>query len=511
MEKQGAKLGFFLMLLVSALITFIIISIVSYFTLYIVDTAKEYDGNLQRSISTLLFGAYSHAEKTGDYSEIEDVSNTLSKDGIIAYIYVLDKQTGNVIWSKTGGYSTTNGNNKILEVKQTLAKNTFIFGYVTGSMQTGSIQTALMNSRIFIIAFLIMGFILSVIISSFVSRPINSVVKGTQEFSKGNFDYRLKKTSLQEVNEIVDACNEMAKQLKEFYSSLELKVQERTEALENANKQLKETQAMMVHSEKMRSLGELVAGIAHEINNPINFIYGNIVHLERYSADLINLIELYDKDETILPEDKKKEIEDYKKEIDLDFLKDDIKDLIKSCKEGTERTKNIVLDLKNFSRLEEMVLSEFDVAKELDTTLNILHNKIKNRVIVHKNYGENIPKIPAYGGQLNQVFMNVLDNAQYAVGDSGDIFIDVSRDDKSVIIKIKDSGKGIEPENLKKIFEPFYTTKPVGEGTGLGMSIAYKVIQNHKGKIDVESEVGVGTTFTITLPIENKEVENGKV
>jgi signal transduction histidine kinase len=141
------------------------------------------------------------------------------------------------------------------------------------------------------------------------------------------------------------------------------------------NQELKETQSMMVHSEKMRSLGELVAGIAHEINNPINFIYGNMVHFENYTKDIFELIEKYEKAESLLPEEQKKEIKEYKDEIDIEFLKSDLVDLINSCREGADRTKNIILDLKNFSRLDETTLTQFDIPKEIETTLNILHNK----------------------------------------------------------------------------------------------------------------------------------------
>ena len=178
-----------------------------------------------------------------------------------------------------------------------------------------------------------------------------------------------------------------------------------------------------------------------------------------------------------------------------------LKDLIKSCIEGTQRTKNIVLDLKNFSRMEEMVLTQFNIPKEIDTTLNILNNKYKNRITVVKEYDPNVPKIEAYGGQLNQVFMNILDNAQYAIKGEGTVTISVKQEGEKVVIKFYDTGEGIKKEDIKKVFEPFYTTKPVGQGTGLGMSITYRVIKNHNGEILVDSELGKGTTFTIKLPI----------
>ena len=475
METNERRLGWYLVLSVSLLITFTILSVVYYFTKYMIDTTKDFDSNLQRSVSSLVFNNYSEIEQTGDFTKLAQISDALKKNDIIKYIYIVDRKTNKLLWSDKNEYAKIDNKTPVLEIRQETSQHSIVIGYVFGALQTGNAQMVLFNTRVFVFAFLLFGFILSILISNIVSKPIMKLINGVQEFSKGNFDHQLEKTKLYELNELIEAYNEMAKQLKELYSSLEIKVQERTEELEKANKQLKETQAMMVHSEKMRSLGELVAGIAHEINNPINFIYGNIIHLERYSNDLFSLIEMYEKEENCIAEDKKEEINNYKKEIDLEFLRDDIKDLIKSCKEGTERTKNIVMDLKNFSRLEEMVLSEFDIPKELNTTLNILHNKIKNRVTIHKNFEENLPKIPAYGGQLNQVFMNILDNAQYALGESGDIYIDVYRNDKNIAIKIKDTGKGIDPKNLEKIFEPFFTTKPVGEGTGLGMSIAYKL------------------------------------
>ena len=155
-----------------------------------------------------------------------------------------------------------------------------------------------------------------------------------------------------------------------------------------------------------------------------------------------------------------------------------------------------------------MVMTQFDIPKEIDTTLNILNNKYKNRITVHKNYEENLPKIEAYGGQLNQVFMNILDNAAAAIEGNGDVYIDVKRLGDNVEIKFKDTGKGIKKENLSKVFDPFFTTKPVGQGTGLGMSISYRVIQNHYGSINVESEVGQGATFTIVIPINHQNGNN---
>ncbi|MBQ8635946.1 hypothetical protein IJX73_02695 [bacterium] len=356
---------------------------------------------------------------------------------------------------------------------------------------------------------LLTGFVASNLFKSIISKPLSDVSDAAKKITAGDFSIKIQKSNFSEINELIYSYNEMAFQLDELYSSLEQKVHERTLALEEANHKLQETQAMMVHSEKMRSLGELVAGIAHEINNPVNFIHGNIMILQNYVADLLKLIDLYEENNANIPETIKKEIEALKKDIDLDFLRDDIKDLIKSCIEGTERTKNIVLDLKNFSRMEEMVLTQFDIPKEIDTTLNILNNKYKNRITVIKNYSPDTPKIEAYGGQLNQVFMNILDNAQDAMPQGGTLTINTFKDKDNVKIEFIDTGSGIPKENLKRIFDPFFTTKAVGKGTGLGMSISYRVINDHNGNIEAESEIGKGTKFTITLPIvhESKDSE----
>ena len=350
---------------------------------------------------------------------------------------------------------------------------------------------------------LLLGMFIATGLCRRVLKPIGALIKVTGAFSNGDLSDRLEKTKYIEFNELVDSYNGMADSMQRLYSSLEHKVNERTQQLNEAIKELQNTQAMMVHSEKMKSLGELVAGIMHEINNPINFIYGNMTHLKNYSEDLIMLIDKFAEYTELLPEDKKQEYQKMLKEIDYEFLKEDLPDLIKSCHEGTERTKNIILNLKDFSRMEESAITNVDLPKEIDSTLNILNNKFKNKITVHKDYHEDVPKIEAYGGQLNQVFMNILDNAAFAVSDKdhGDVWITIRKDNKFAYVEIEDNGKGMSDETKNKIFNPFFTTKPVGQGTGLGLSISYKVIKNHNGNIDVQSELGKGTKFIIKLPL----------
>lgn len=342
-------------------------------------------------------------------------------------------------------------------------------------------------------------------------RAIKSIKSITGEFAKGDLSNRLERTNYAEINELTEDFNKMADSMQKLYSSLEKRVQERSEQLKDAIKEIQSTQAMMVHSEKMKSLGELVAGIMHEVNNPVNFIYGNLTHLKNYSKDLITIIDEFKSYEGELSEEHRAKVDELMKQIDYEFLKTDLPDLIDSCHEGTERVKNIVLDLKDFSRMEEAALTSVDLAKEIDTTLNILHNKFKYKITVHKEYEPNMPKIEAYGGQLNQVFMNILDNAAYAVSDKerGDVYIRLRTTNKYAVIEIEDNGKGMDAKTRDKIFNPFFTTKPVGQGSGLGLSISYKVIKNHKGNIEVYSTPGKGTKFIITLPLvmqrENSE------
>lgn len=359
-----------------------------------------------------------------------------------------------------------------------------------------------------VIDFLIFGLIASYFLTKIILTPLMELVKGTKELAEGNLSHRLKPGKYFEVNKLIETYNQMAQNLEVLYTELDNKVKERTNELEKANNELKSTQAMMVHSEKMRSLGQLVAGITHEINNPVNFIHGNLVHLNNYTASLIELIELYESYENELNETEKQAIKSLKNKMELDFIKEDLPMLIKSCYDGTERTKNIILDLKNFSRLDEMVVSDIDLPKEIDTTLNILHNKLKGKIEIIKEYDPDMPLIEGYGGQINQVFMNILDNSSYAIKDQGTITIRLRKRENDVIIEFEDNGCGMKKEQTAKIFEPFFTTKPVGEGTGLGMSISYKVIQRHNGQITIDSEEGKGTKFTITLPLKIIRNEN---
>ena len=501
---------------VATLIVFVIVVVTVLFALFATFNIKALVGNFEietkrlgGAVSTILVQAVKKdiETKTDDFVLSKKILEVYKGYDLLSYFYLQDNTAKVIVLGDETEREKEETSNMVSVRKQSfdIEEYTVHFGvpiYQTEGNYFGSFLQSMLG---ILLIFTLVSMVAGVYLSEIISSPLKNLSIAAKEIKDGNFNVRIKDSNFAEISDLISSYNGMGGQLDELYSSLEQKVKDRTIALEEANHKLQETQAMMVHSEKMRSLGELVAGIAHEINNPVNFIHGNIMILQNYASDLLRLIDTYDEKST-LSEEQRKEIENIKKEIDLEFLRDDIKDLIRSCIEGTQRTKNIVLDLKNFSRMEEMVLTQFDIPKEIDTTLNILNNKYKNRIEVVKNYDPEMPKIEAYGGQLNQVFMNILDNAQDAMGERGTLTINTYKIDENVKIEFIDTGAGIPEENLKKVFDPFFTTKTVGKGTGLGMSISYRVINDHKGKIEVESEVGKGTKFTITLPISHENI-----
>lgn len=291
-------------------------------------------------------------------------------------------------------------------------------------------------------------------------------------------------------------------------------VQTKNEELQNTLEILKTTQSQILLSEKMASVGQLAAGVAHEINNPVGFVSSNLKTLSDYQNDINKLLEHYRqlitnlkdaaKDLPFLIEEKIDQIETLEKEIDIDFILDDVMDLVGECKDGTKRIKNIVLDLKDFAHPGEDKLKLTNINKGIESTLNVVQNELKYKAVITKDYGD-MPLVECYPQQLNQVFMNIFVNAAHAIEKQGKIRISTREIDGCAEIKISDTGVGIPKENLSKIFDPFFTTKDVGKGTGLGMNIAYNIIKKHNGTIDVESTVGEGTTFTIQIPIERRK------
>jgi signal transduction histidine kinase len=283
-------------------------------------------------------------------------------------------------------------------------------------------------------------------------------------------------------------------------------LEETNRTLEQLYNELQQTQTQLIQSEKMAALGQLVAGVAHELNNPISFVYGNMKELQRYSAAVTDLLELLSRDITRKDFQNKlqEKLGELDQKYDLEFIRKDMDNLIGESLEGSQRVKEVVQNLRNFSRLDEAEYKAVDLHEGLESTLLLLNNEIKNRILVHKNYGQ-LPKVFCNPGHINQAFMNLLHNATQAIEGKGDIWIATRQVDHRVEIEIRDNGTGIPKDIQHKIFDPFFTTKAVGKGTGLGLSISYSIIEKHGGKILLESEEGKGTAFTVILPVKNRD------
>lgn len=314
----------------------------------------------------------------------------------------------------------------------------------------------------------------------------------------------------------LEMARENERIIKEQNIELEKRVEVRTMELQEANEELqvtldnlKETQTQLVDAEKMASLGQLTAGIAHEINNPINFITSNIKPLKLDLSEVYTIIENF----AALPEgcspDQVKAAQESLEEYDYEFLKEEIESLVGGISDGAIRTSEIVLGLRNFSRLDEDVVKKANLNEGLDSTMVLLRNKTKGMVDILRVYDEQLMDIECFPGKLNQAFMNILNNAVYAVnakqyqeGEKPQIILKTSSvDTQNVAVHLIDNGIGMDEQTKKKLYEPFFTTKDVGEGTGLGMSIVFKIIDKHGGRIEVNSELGKGTEFVLFLPI----------
>lgn len=353
------------------------------------------------------------------------------------------------------------------------------------------IKIALLTMAILILLFLVPTLIF---VSSRVLNPIHKLVNAAEKMEAQGEVAHLEDRSGTEVGVLVESFNKMAQKVTKAQKDLKSKVDE----VEKTNTELKATQTSLVHSAKMAGIGGLVAGVAHELNNPIGFIYSNMTHLKDYAERLLKVLKVAESDPS--------QLEKVKKEVDLDFVISDLPKLIASCEDGARRTRDIVVGLRNFSRLEEARLQRIDLTEGIQNTIKLLAGELKNRIKVTQDYGD-IPEVRCYPSQLNQVFMNIIGNAAQAIPKKGEIGIKTWLEGDQVCISIKDSGPGISQKIQEQIFDPFFTTKPVGKGTGLGLSISYGIIQKHDGTLKVHSDGKNGTEFVISIPVDGPAKE----
>jgi hemerythrin-like metal-binding protein len=290
--------------------------------------------------------------------------------------------------------------------------------------------------------------------------------------------------------------------LQQARNQLEMRVEERTQELTAALEKMRTTQGQLLQSEKMAAVGQLAAGVAHEINNPIGFVNSNLGSLKNYVDQLLNVISAYEEmgAQSRPIEERQQRLDQAREQADLDFLRQDVASLLNESVDGLVRVKKIVQDLKDFSHVDQADWQDADLNAGLESTLNVIAHELKDRATVVKHFSP-LPLLHCLPSQLNQVFMNLLLNAAQALERQGEITVNTGFSDEVVWVEISDNGKGIPDDIQKRIFEPFFTTKPVGKGTGLGLSIAFDIVQKkHGGRIEVESTVGKGSLFRVVLP-----------
>ena len=476
-----------------------------------------------------------------DLASLESFSEELLANPDLVYVRVLD--AGGQPYAEAGDASlmqktfvaddrlddVTDG---VYDTSADIAESDIVYGRVELGFDIQAIMEEIADTRrlgigIAAVEMLLVG-LFSLLLGTYLTRQLKVLQVTAKKISQGDYSTRIPVTGHDEVADVSSAFNRMStalqetqtsrdeyeEQLIELNQTLEEKVERRTAQinrqvaeLQAANDKIADTQAKLIQSEKLASVGQLAAGVAHEINNPIGFVRSNLTTLTEYVETYQTLLKAY-QSLTSLAEDERSghitEIRKIEDREDIEFINEDITELLKDSVDGTARVRDIVQGLRDFSHTGGQSRTRCDLNRCIESTLKIVKNGLQNKCIIETSL-QPVPEVMANTGEINQILMNLMVNAGQAVGDNGLITVKTAMHKNTVQIDIQDNGSGIDPSHLDKLFDPFFTTKPVGEGTGLGLAISYGIIQDHDGEIEVNSELGVGTTFTIRLPVDTPD------
>lgn len=373
------------------------------------------------------------------------------------------------------------------------------------------------NTLILMVVFLFIAMMVGILTSRWVTQPLRDLNSAANRIANGEWDQNLPTERSDEIGQLARTFNHMGEQLRAHFATLEQRVEERTRELATAYRRLKSSQTQLVQSEKMASLGQMVAGVAHEINTPLGYVKNNVEmtrrllnHAEEVLNEYHQLVQMLVSG-TVDEDELQSQIAKVM-ELGNEFFEEntfsETNELLKDTLYGIEQISDLVVNLRNFSRLDQARLADVNLNENVDSVLLIAHNLLKHKVEVVKQYGE-LPPVSCSPSQINQVFLNLITNAAQAVKEGeGRLIIKTAADAQTVQVSIQDNGSGIPKEILAKIFDPFFTTKPVGEGTGLGLSISHQIVHQHGGKIKVASQVGKGTRFVVFLPLQAKVTQS---
>jgi two-component system NtrC family sensor kinase len=528
----------------AALLAFLVATVLY----YLHDTAEEELIQRANTTASLFAATTKDSVLSYDLASLETVTDEVINNSGVVYARVIGpnqtvfaeagnkQQLERKFVSDTVLKDATDGTfDRYAEIKE----DGVIYGRVEIGIDTKSIEAAIARAKnwsAFIAAIeMLLVALFSFFLGGYLTGQLKTLQEAAREISKGSLNVNVPVKGKDEVAEVATAFNHMIENLKlsqqkrdeyeleltELNQTLEDRVEKRTLELTKLNGELtdvyvkiKTAQSQLLQSEKMASIGQLAAGVAHEINNPVGFIGSNLESLKGYVAIYQKLFSSYkayvDCSDDELRQKLADEIRHFADSEDIDFVHDDIKTLVQESIDGTSRVRDIVQGLQNFSHADSPNRDLTDINQCIRFTLKVVNNQIKYNCEVHEELQE-IPLVLCNTGQLNQILLNLIVNASHAIEDKGLISITTYCDSDFVIIEISDSGKGIPAENIPKLFDPFFTTKPVGEGTGLGLAIVYAIITDHNGLIDVESTEGVGTKFIIKLPVNEPITDDMKI